>query len=196
MKSTQFHKVFIVFIVFTVAFYLIHYFYHLLYAPPNYYGIIQQQSACPVEGSNLNGPLKITFESPSFQEIAKKYPQLKIGGLYEPIWCMPRFKVAIIIPYRNREIHLRAFIYHIHSVLQHQLLKYGIFVVEQIGIGPFNRGILMNIGFKESNQLGNDWDFFIFHDVDLLIEDDRAFYICPNGPLHMASAVDIVRLNG
>ena len=31
---------------------------------------------------------------------------------------------------------------------------------------------------------------FIFHDVDLLPEDDRNLYTCPNMPRHMSVAVD------
>ena len=47
----------------------------------------------------------------------------------------------------------------------------------------------MNIGFKEAGKL-YDNQCYIFHDVDLLPEDDRNLYSCPNQPRHMSAAVD------
>ena len=35
------------------------------------------------------------------------------------------------------------------------------------------RATLMNIGFVEANRVDRDFKCFIFHDVDLLPEDDR-----------------------
>ena len=54
-----------------------------------------------------------------------------------------------------------------------QQLDYRIFVVEQSSDGEdFNRASLMNVGFLEAKKM-NDFFCFIFHDVDLLPEDDR-----------------------
>ncbi len=56
----------------------------------------------------------------------------------------------------------------------------------------FNRGMLMNIGAAEAIKLSSgQLDCFIFHDVDLLPEDDRNLYTCPDQPRHMSAAVDI-----
>jgi beta-1,4-galactosyltransferase 1 len=44
--------------------------------------------------------------------------------------------------------------------------------VEQYGSGPFNRAMLMNVGAAEALKQ-YDYQCFIFHDVDLLPEDDR-----------------------
>ena len=41
--------------------------------------------------------------------------------------------------FRDREEHLRTFLFHMHSYLPRQQLDYGIFVVEQHGSEPFNR---------------------------------------------------------
>ena len=49
--------------------------------------------------------------------------------------------------------------------------------------------MLMNIGYKEAGKL-YDNQCYIFHDVDLLPEDDRNLYSCPNQPRHMSAAVD------
>ena len=53
----------------------------------------------------------------------------------------------------------------------------------------FNRGKLINVGFSEALK-DFAWDCFIFHDVDLLPEDDRNLYTCPaTNPRHMSVAV-------
>ena len=53
----------------------------------------------------------------------------------------------------------------------------------------FNRAMLMNIGFNEARRL-YDYDCYVFHDVDLLPEDDRNVYSCPDQPRHMSVAID------
>lgn len=77
---------------------------------------------------------------------------------------MQRFKrrvdVSIVIPYRNREQHLRIY----RNLVGKQLPSSAeIVVVEQADCLPFNRGCLLNIGFQycEGQRV-------IFHDVDLI----------------------------
>ena len=48
-------------------------------------------------------------------------------------------------------------------------------VSEQINSGKFNKGILMNAAFKES-KLFFDFDCVVFHDVDMLPENDLNSY--------------------
>ena len=60
---------------------------------------------------------------------------------------------------------------------------------QQAGDNPFNRAILFNIGYEQALNFDN-YDCFIFHDVDLLPEDDRNEYSCPTSPRHMSVAVD------
>lgn len=52
--------------------------------------------------------------------------------------------------------------------------------------------MLMNIGFVEAMKI-RWFDCFIFHDVDLLPEDDRNIYSCPEQPRHMSVAVNVFR---
>ncbi len=52
--------------------------------------------------------------------------------------------------------------------------------------------MLFNIGYKEALQL-HDFECFVFHDVDLLPEDDRNYYGCPQKPRHLSVAVDTFR---
>lgn len=49
--------------------------------------------------------------------------------------------------------------------------------------------MLMNVGYVEALK-EKTFDCFIFHDVDLLPEDDRNLYTCPEQPRHMSVAVD------
>ena len=53
----------------------------------------------------------------------------------------------------------------------------------------FNRALLMNIGYAEASKQAN-YSCYIFHDVDLLPEDDRNLYSCPEHARHMSAAVD------
>ena len=45
--------------------------------------------------------------------------------------------------------------------------------------------MLFNVGYAEAIR-DYDWDCFVFHDVDLLPEDDRNLYTCPEKPRHMS----------
>lgn len=47
----------------------------------------------------------------------------------------------------------------------------------------------MNIGYVEALKQ-YDYDCFIFHDVDLIPEDDRNLYTCPRQPRHMSVAIN------
>lgn len=49
--------------------------------------------------------------------------------------------------------------------------------------------MLMNIGFVEALKI-YDFQCFIFHDVDLIPENDNNIYNCPKQPRHMSVAVD------
>ncbi|XP_055346095.1 beta-1,4-galactosyltransferase 1-like [Paramacrobiotus metropolitanus] len=110
-------------------------------------------------------------------------------GNWSPKSCQAKEKVAIIIPFRDRNEHLKLFLANYHPILQKQQLDYTIFVVEQHGRTTFNRGALMNIGFLEVVKTGMH-NCFIFHDVDLLPEQDHNLYHCGNQPRHLSVAVD------
>ena len=76
-----------------------------------------------------------------------------------------------------------------HPILARQQLDYQVFLVEQADQWPFNRAALLNVGVAETKQFGN-FSCFVFHDVDILPEDDRAVYGCPEEEaLHLAVAV-------
>ncbi|XP_066990437.1 beta-1,4-N-acetylgalactosaminyltransferase bre-4-like [Macrobrachium rosenbergii] len=148
----------------------------------------EKKELCPTVPPNLVGVLKINATVPPIEEQERNSSNLEPGGRYRPAECRSRHRVAIIIPYRNRAYHLPVFLYHMHPILQRHQIDFAIYVVEQAGNGSFNRGKLMNVGALESLKL-YPYDCFIFHDIDLLPEDDRNLYTCPEQPRHMSVAV-------
>ena len=60
-------------------------------------------------------------------------------------------KLAIIVPYRDRLLHLNKFIAYMRP-----RFKADVIVVEQLQGKPFNRGKLLNIGVIESP----DYDYY------------------------------------
>lgn len=149
---------------------------------------------CPLIPPGLHGPIKATTqlnEVPSLAEMEAKFATvLSRGGRSRPGECESRHKVAIIVPCRDRSDHLRTLLFNLHSLLPRQQLDYGIYVVEQHGDDPFNRAMLFNVGAAEALKQ-YDYQCFVFHDVDLMPEDDRNIYSCPVQPRHMSVAIDI-----
>jgi len=145
--------------------------------------------ACNEIPSNLQGKLQIVKEVMDFPRILSENPLVLVGGESSPANCQSRHNVAIIIPYRNRLGQLAVFLRHIHPILSRQDLHYRIYIINQGDENTFNRAMLMNVGYTEAMQ-DYSWDCCIFHDVDLLPEDDRNLYTCPDMPRHMSVAVD------
>lgn len=75
-------------------------------------------------------------------------------------------KLGVIVPYRDREEHLKVFVPHLCEYLTNSGIGFEIIVVEQGDSKPFNRGSLLNLGFLKAEKLG--CDYVVFHDVDML----------------------------
>ena len=78
---------------------------------------------CPMIPPGLRGPIKVTLPSevpPTMADIESRFPDLLPGGRSRPRNCTARHRVAIIVPYRDRELHLRTFLLNIHSFLSRQ----------------------------------------------------------------------------
>ncbi|XP_052810591.1 uncharacterized protein LOC128238574 isoform X2 [Mya arenaria] len=144
---------------------------------------------CPVIPPTLKGHVEVKKQIPSWTSLKRRLTSLSPGGKSRPTGCTARTRVAIVIPYRDREIHLKIFLNNIHPFLQRQQLDYGIYIVEMAANTTFNRALLMNIGYMEALR-EYDYDCFIFHDVDLIPEDDRNLYTCQHSPRHMSVAID------
>lgn len=70
----------------------------------------------------------------------------------------------VVIPYRNRQEHLDYFIKNTVPLFEKWLPNTKVVVVEQTDGKLFNRGALLNVGFKEYQ---NKTKYFFTHDVDI-----------------------------
>ncbi|XP_007176919.1 beta-1,4-galactosyltransferase 1 isoform X1 [Balaenoptera acutorostrata] len=146
--------------------------------------------ACPEESPLLVGPMLIEFNIPvDLKLVEEQNPKVKVGGRYTPKDCISPHKVAIIIPFRNRQEHLKYWLYYLHPILQRQQLDYGIYVINQAGESMFNRAKLLNVGFKEALK-DYEYNCFVFSDVDLIPMNDRNTYRCFSQPRHISVAMD------
>jgi hypothetical protein len=96
---------------------------------------------------------------------------------------MINHKLGIIVPYRDRYEQLEEFKKIISYYFKNKDIKYEIIVVEQDNAKLFNRGMLLNIGFKYAEELG--CDYVVFHDVDMLPID--VDYSYSDYPLHLST---------
>jgi hypothetical protein len=60
----------------------------------------------------------------------------------------------------------------------------------QAGTDTFNKARIMNIAFVTALQREPATACFVFHDVDLIPENDYNLYTCPTMPRHMSVAID------
>ena len=93
-------------------------------------------------------------------------------------------KLGIIVPYRNRYEHLQEFKKSIVDYLDSNSYEnYVIIIVEQDDAKLFNRGMLCNIGFLESEK--QNCDYIVIHDVDMIPID--VDYSYSEFPIHLAT---------
>lgn len=92
-------------------------------------------------------------------------------------------KLGVIVPYRDRYEQLGVFTNSIKSELDKQNIPYEIIIVEQDDAKQFNRGMLLNIGFKYAKKLG--CKYVVLHDVDML--PIKVDYSYSDVPVHMAT---------
>ena len=94
-------------------------------------------------------------------------------------------KLGVIVPYRNRYEHLNIFKEKITNYLNQEDIPFELIIVQQDNAKLFNRGMLLNIGFKYAEQL--KCDYVVFHDVDLIPTNvDYSYY---HKPIHLATNV-------
>uniref|UniRef100_A0AAY4CV32 Beta-1,4-galactosyltransferase n=1 Tax=Denticeps clupeoides TaxID=299321 RepID=A0AAY4CV32_9TELE len=155
---------------------------------PNGFTYLPNQ-ICPEKLPSMKGAVDVNMSELTLEEVQRALLRndstLGRGGHWKPQDCVPRWKVAILIPFRNRHEHLPILFRHLIPALQRQRLQFAFYIVEQRGNEPFNRAMLFNVGFKESMK-DLDWDCVIFHDVDHILENDRNYYGCGEMPRHFA----------
>ena len=96
-------------------------------------------------------------------------------------------KLAICVPHYKREEHLKTFIPHMDEFFKDKDIEYKIFVANQVypdSISGFNRGTSKNVAFDIARKEG--FDYFCFHDIDMLPEDDSCDYSYPDNVEHLA----------
>ncbi|TKS83978.1 Rho GTPase-activating protein 31 [Collichthys lucidus] len=142
------------------------------------------RAECPEESPLLRGAVPLSFESSLKLKDVERENRQVTEGEYEPTDCTARQSVAILIPHRSRERHLLYLLHHLHPFLQRQQIHYAIYVIQQAGDATFNRAKLLNVGYLEALK-DHTWDCFIFHDVDLVPENDHNFYMCDEQPKHL-----------
>ena len=160
------------------------------YLPENF--TYAQNLPCPQRLPSMKGLIDTNMTEISMKETELKFNKffhIEFGGHWKPKDCIPHWKVAILIPFRNRHEHLPILFQHLIPMLQRQRLQFAFYVIEQSGSQPFNRAMLFNVGFLEAMK-DLDWDCLIFHDVDHIPENDRNYYGCGQMPRHFAAKLD------
>ncbi|KFV11407.1 Beta-1,4-galactosyltransferase 2 [Pterocles gutturalis] len=104
----------------------------------------------------------------SMERVQRENPDVRQGGKYTPPDCLPRQ----------------------NPILRRQKVAYGIYIINQFGEDTFNRAKLLNVGFLEALKDDEEYDCFIFSDVDLIPMDDRNLYRCYEQPRHFAVGMD------
>tara|TARA_B100001250_G_scaffold400980_1_gene412262 strand:- start:257 stop:1756 length:1500 start_codon:yes stop_codon:yes gene_type:complete len=96
-------------------------------------------------------------------------------------------KLAICVPHYKRKEHLEKFIPHMDEFFKGKDIEYKIFVANQVypdSVSGFNRGTSKNVAFDVARKEG--YDYFCFHDIDMLPEDDSCDYSYPKNVEHLA----------
>lgn len=91
----------------------------------------------------------------------------------------------IFVPYRNRQEHFDIFLKEAVPLFIKYLGKCKIVIIEQNEGKEFNRGMLLNIGFKEYI---NQSQFFFHHDIDIIPKESTI------NSIYNINDFDIVRI--
>ena len=90
----------------------------------------------------------------------------------EDLFAINRTRHAIVVPYRNRSLHLSVFRKHMSDYFQSRFggsgSNFDVWIIEQDDDEPFNRGWLTNVGIVEAIKHSPDVQCIILHDVDLV----------------------------
>ncbi|XP_065834970.1 beta-1,4-galactosyltransferase 2-like [Oscarella lobularis] len=149
-----------------------------------------KEVACPVEPPGLVGKIKVDENvHVDLDAMRKENKDLEEGGHFRPLNCTPQSSIAVIIPFRDREAHLKVFLHYMLPMFKRQLLEFRIYVIEQADKRVFNRGAIFNVGFIEAMK-DMKYGCVALHDVDLIAENDHNMYACPGDkPLHLSALI-------
>ena len=133
-----------------------------MFEDSNFFMISNETQKCRLKQSELKSVTLSVDPSINLTHVASLNPHVELGGKWAPSDCEPWQKVMIIIPYRDRDYHLRLLLNRIHPMLQRQKIAYQIFLAVQAGEEPFAKGRLVNIAFLEALMM-HHFDCIIMH---------------------------------
>lgn len=93
------------------------------------------------------------------------------NGRWTPQDCVPRQKIAIIVPYQNNQrTSLNILLFNLHQFLIGQNVEYGIYLVEADSMVNSNKRLLRTVGYLESQKIDH-YNCFIckFRSTSVLI---------------------------
>jgi hypothetical protein len=102
----------------------------------------------------------------------------------QPLTFTPDQRLTVVIPFRDRDEHLRQQIPVLSATLDEQRIRHRFVVVEQEAGGLFNRGKLINVGIQHTAA---DSDYYCLHDVDAV--PVVANYQCPSQPVRLVNTI-------
>ncbi|KAF2905097.1 hypothetical protein ILUMI_01081 [Ignelater luminosus] len=95
------------------------------------------------------------------------------------------YKLAVLVPFRDRFEELLIFAPYIHNFLNAQHINHNIFILNQVDRYRFNRASLINVGYLYTRS---NYDYIAMHDVDLLPLNKNLSYAYPKRqPFHVAA---------
>ena len=107
-----------------------------------------------------------------------------------------RHQHAILIPYRDREYHLQNLTQHLNRYFQRHFNsskdEFSLWIIEQANDDVFNKGWLGNVGLKEIMKAQPDTNCIIWHDVDLIPDDEEGIvpYNYCDSPIQLGSELE------
>lgn len=102
----------------------------------------------------------------------------------QPLTFSANERLTIVIPYRDRDEHLRQLMPVLTATLDEQRIPGRVLVVEQKAGELFNKGRLVNAGI---HYAAADSDYYCLHDVDAV--PVVANYLCPSQPLRLVNRI-------
>lgn len=72
------------------------------------------------------------IENFDWKDINTLFEGVTEGGVWTPADCAPRWRLAVIVPYRDRERALKVTLAQIIIILQRQQIAFRIYLVEQV----------------------------------------------------------------
>ena len=76
--------------------------------------------------------MNVSLEKITMPELESKFPTLTADQGWTPSHCQPLSTIAVIVPFRDREEHLRIFLNNLIPMLQVQNIAFHVFIIDQV----------------------------------------------------------------